>query len=105
MIFWPHYKVIEERGGMAFLRELFADGPDDLNWLFLATSGVHGNYRTLDDIARDGTPGDVTFLVVCPRLVVLRYGVAQVWPEDIAWLRATVAATLRAVAQSQEGCT
>lgn len=70
----PYYGVMRLAGdGMEALRQLFPDGvANDLNFVLFSTSGVHGTYCTLEDAESEG--GDVTFLVVQPRIVGLRYG-------------------------------
>jgi len=70
----PYYGVMRLVGdGIQALRQLFPDGvANDLNFVLFSTSGVHGTYRTLEDAESEG--GDVTFIVVQPRIVGLRYG-------------------------------
>jgi hypothetical protein len=93
-----HYSVLRplpNMNGMAALRQLFPDGEaNDLNAVLFSTSGVHGTYNTIEEAERhlaapsEDTHGEVTFLVVHPRLVALRYGVCT--PEnsdDIAFLK------------------
>ena len=96
----------EEQMSMDALRALFENGEaDELNFCLFSTSGVHGLYCPIEDAERwikngcpdyseDDTewPDDeiecVTFLVVQPRLVTLRYG--NVYPktlDDIAFLK------------------
>ncbi len=111
---WPHYKVMQLRT-MAELRELFPDGKaNDLNWVFLSTSGVHGSYQSLDGVfssdarieaQEDGEEFEpmVTVLVVQPRLVVLRYGALHITVEDVPYLRGLVNSTLEAIPGTQIG--
>ena len=105
LIYWPHYKTIghshndeQPRWEVANLREITID---EMNWLVLSTSGVHGSYTTLDEL---DLPDDITFLVIQPRLVVLHYGNVTVRnEEDRTWLREAVNKTLAAIKDSQEG--
>ena len=107
-----HYNIFAVRRdgdtaalGMQGLRAMFPEGEaNDLNFVLFSTSGVHGMYTTIEDIeaglrkygdepdfgddAPDDWPGDdVTFLIVHPRLVCLRYGNAKVTLEDIPYLK------------------
>lgn len=110
-------RAAEEQNAMTALRVMFPDGKaDDLNFVLFSTSGVHGSYGTIEDAElemslqnmtlderkaflaqHEGldyidpealiTPS-VTFLVVHPRIVCLRYG--NCYPksaEDIAFLK------------------
>jgi hypothetical protein len=79
--------------GMAVLRSIFPDGEADaLNMVLFSTSGTHGNYATIEDVeadrANDIDDSQVTFLVLCPRVVSLRFGncVPQT-PDDFAFLK------------------
>lgn len=83
-----HYSVMTtEKGvdGLTALREMFkAAKADELNFVLFSTSGVHGTYNTIEEAEKAingerDSDGDkycqsVTFLVVHPRLVALRYG-------------------------------
>ncbi len=77
-----HYSVFRLASpydGMAALRELFQEAKaDDLNFCIFSTSGVHGHYCTIEQ-CEAGEVNDVTFLVVHPLMVTLRYG--NVEPE------------------------
>lgn len=92
---WPHYSVIHEKDGMEALRRIFPTcQPDSMNFALFSTSGVHGSYQTIEDSEEhiaspsDETFADLTFLIVHPRLVVLRYGNCEPKSaEDIAWLK------------------
>lgn len=104
--------------GMAGLREMFPDGKaNDMNFVLFSTSGVHGHYMTIEEIAEgiakygdepnfgdDGAPddypgNDVTFLIVQPRIVCLRYGNARVKAADIPYLKELRASSLEAVSK------
>lgn len=90
------YSVHELDGasrGMAVLRSIFPDGEADaLNMVLFSTSGTHGSYATIEDVeadrANDIDDSQVTFLVLCPRVVSLRCGncVPQT-PDDFAFLK------------------
>lgn len=79
-----HYSVmrkVQGYSGMEALRTMFPEGAaDDLNMVLFSTSGVHGTYNTIEEAEQhltaptDETCGGVTFLVLHPRLVALRYG-------------------------------
>jgi hypothetical protein len=105
-----HY-TIWRIDGMDDVREVFIDRTDyTLNWLFVGTSGVHGDYGTLDDaeeaLARpedDDNHHAVTVLIVQPRLVRMCYGHVPVTAEDVAFLRDCVRKTLAGVLKSQAG--
>ena len=87
-----YYSVLHLVGdGMEALRQLFPTGEaDDLNAVLFSTSGVHGTYYTIEDVQAGGddTPNDVTFCVIQPRIVCMRYGnVTPITPEDFAFLK------------------
>ena len=75
--------------GMEALRELFRDGDaDELNFVLFSTSGIHGSYNTIEDAELflqgkdpEGCP-DITFIVVQPRIVTLRYGICTPTSQD-----------------------
>ncbi len=80
-----HYSIIglrNEEDGMAALRRLFADAGeiDEMNLVLFSTSGVHGSYLTIEEAYDEGQP--VTFLVVHPRTVTLRYGNVWMFNKD-----------------------
>ena len=87
--------------GMAFLRAMFPDAQaDDMNFVIFSTSGVHGTYSTIENVAESlGTdnPEALTVLIIQPRAVRVVYGHIDVEVDDIAYLkrlRATSAAVL-----------
>lgn len=98
-----HYSVMGleyDKGatGMAGLRAMFpgADSINEMNCVLFSTSGVHGTYITIEEVEgtlkgiapEDEQYRDVTFLIVHPRLVALRYGECR--PEsldDIEYLK------------------
>ncbi len=86
-----HYNIYESPDhrrpvGVDALRKLFPDGEaNDLNFVLFSTSGVHGSYMTIEEVEafvlrgegadEDGHgPDEVTFLIVHPRIVCMRYG-------------------------------
>jgi len=81
--------------GMDALRAIFPTGKaDDLNFVLFSTSGVHGTCNTIEDAERyitgknpDGH-AEITFLIIHPRLVMMRYGeCVPETMEDIEFLR------------------
>lgn len=98
----PYYGVMRLATGadsMAALREMFPEGKaDDLNFCLFSTSGVHGTYCTIED-AEAGEVSDVTFVVVQPRIVGIRYGNCEPrTPEDFAFLKTLRESSRQAVA-------
>jgi hypothetical protein len=96
----PYYGVMRLVGdGMEALRQLFPNGEaDDLNFVLFSTSGVHGTYRTIE-AAEDEPEIGVTFLVVQPRIVGVRYGNCQPQtPDDFAFLKRLRESSWRAIA-------
>jgi hypothetical protein len=81
--------------GMAALREMFPDAhADELNFVLFSTSGLHGSYLTIEHAEKSLKSGEVkdpdyvTYLIVHPRIVSLRY--ANCYPEtqdDIDFLK------------------
>ncbi len=95
-----HYSVMrKKRGidGLTALREMFPEGKADrLNLVLFSTSGVHGTYNTIEEAeatingtaAEDDRCTEVTFLIVHPRLVALRYSVCNPQnADDIDYLK------------------
>jgi hypothetical protein len=73
---------------MDALRAMFPDGKaNHMNFVLFSTSGVHGTYQTIEEEEKEPGVG-VTFVIVHPRLVALRYGnVYPKTPEDFAFLK------------------
>jgi hypothetical protein len=99
----PYYSVLKLTGdGMEALRQLFPDGEaNDLNAVLFSTSGVHGTYCTIEEVERGGDEAskDVTFVVIQPRIVCMRYGnVTPHTAEDFAFLKRLRASSQRALA-------
>ena len=85
-----HYSIRHVLYPITYLKKMFEHGPDEMNFVLFSTSGVHGTYSTIEDeekINSDERSG-VTFLIVQPRLVALKYGnVIAETEEDIAFLK------------------
>jgi hypothetical protein len=108
-----HYNIYHCKAadGMSALREMFPTGrANDLNFVLFSTSGTHGTYSSIEKAERtlitgtvdeDGDPSSpsVTFLLVQPRIVCLRYGNCEPeTAEDIAWLKTLRDSSHQAVA-------
>ena len=89
---------VMEGCGMEALRTMFPEGEaDEMNFVLFSTSGVHGSYTTIEEhesepvFTEDGEPDQentVTFVIVQPRIVAMRYGVVcPKSPDDYAFLR------------------
>lgn len=88
--------------GMRGLRQMFPAGEaDDLNFVLFSTSGVHGSYCTIEEAEaqwKKGESPDVTFLIVHPRIVCLRYGNCEPQTdEDFAFLKKLRESSAKAV--------
>ena len=104
-----HYSVIRKQlgiEGMDALRGMFPDAKaNELNFVLFSTSGVHGTYNTIEEAERflicDDVEcsSEVTFLIVHPRLVAMRYGVCNpANQDDIDYLKRLRASSKEAVA-------
>ncbi len=93
------YNIIAGTGDTMFLlRDLFPGAiVDEMNFVLFSTSGVHGTYNTIEEAeASLALPEDhderdcsITFLIVHPRWVTLRYGNVEVKSlEDVNFLKA-----------------
>lgn len=85
----PHYSV-EEIKNVAALRAIFPKGEaNDLNFVMFSTSGIHGSYLTIEEVAAsldtDG-PEELTVLVIQPRIVHMKYGQISITAEDVPFL-------------------
>ena len=89
--------------GMEELRELFPDAEaNDLNFVLFSTSGVHGSYNKIEDFEA-GKVDRITFVVVQPRIVCMRYGnVKPQNQDDIDFLKALRSSSW--LVASQIGC-
>ena len=120
-----HYNVFgvkpgddRAEAGMEGLRAMFPEAKaDDMNFVLFSTSGVHGSYTTIEEVeaslvkygndprfgeedAPDDYSGDtITFLIVHPRIVCMRYGNAKVTAADIPFLKALRESSLEAVSR------
>ena len=105
-----HYSIIELDGtetGMSALRGMFPNArANELNFVIFSTSGVHGTYQTIEEaeafLKGEDPEGysEVTFLVVHPRLVALRYGTCEpVNQDDIDFLKRLRESSFEAVSQ------
>lgn len=91
-----HYTVMaltQPELGMAALRKMFPTAQaDQMNFVLFSTSGVHGSYDTIEDVLEEKASGHdktkLTFLIVQPRLVSLRYGTCiPETTDDFQYLR------------------
>lgn len=95
-----HYSIMRKQqgvDGLAALRDMFPDAvANKMNLALFSTSGVHGTYNTIEEAEatingiaeEDNQCTEVTFLVVHPRLVALRYGVCSPQnADDIDYLK------------------
>lgn len=104
-----HYSVMalrEPGEGMKALRTMFPEAKaDEMNVVLFSTSGVHGTYCTIEEVEEDMErterqgPRDVTFVIVHPRLVALRYGTCEPQTaDDIDFLKRLRASSHAALA-------
>lgn len=102
-----YYSVLQLTGdGMEALRQLFPEGEaNELNAVLFSTSGVHGTYCLIEAVEEDMQraeregPRDVTFVVVQPRIVCMRYGCVEPrTADDIAFLKKLRASSMQALA-------
>jgi hypothetical protein len=107
-----HYNIFASTNNQEILeiealKEIFPEGKaNELNFCLFGTSGVHGSYGSVEGLKQsvekygfdeiddektvdleDYTTPWITFLVIHPRLVCLRYGNVRVTSmDDIAYL-------------------
>jgi len=93
-----HYNIfhLNTNDGMGALHNWFPGGKaDEFNFVLFSTSGVHGSYTTIEDaelylknptLENNGND-NLTFLIIEPRIVCLRYGNAKVTLDDIEFLK------------------
>lgn len=105
-------KIHDNRDSMSELRSMFPMGKaDDLNFVLFSTSGTNGTSDTIEDveaeISKRGYSFDgLTFIVVSPRIVSMRYG--RAYPEnqeDIAFLKGLRASSIAVVTDIGKACT
>lgn len=103
-----HYSVMRQSPGvkgMDALREMFPEARcNEMNFVLFSTSGIHGTYNTIEDaeafLATGEGFGEVTFLIVHPRIVALRYGVCDPESmEDIFYLKRLRSSSIDAVSK------
>jgi hypothetical protein len=87
-----HYSLMRLancESSMDALKAMFPDAKaDEMNFVLFSTSGVHGTYQTIEEEEADPGVG-VTFAIVHPRLVAMRFGNAYPkTPEDFDFLKA-----------------
>ncbi len=80
-------KLEQSADGMACLRQLFPNSQaDEMNFVLFSTSGIHGSYTTIEDYAESKDPAileaGITFLVIHPRVVGMRYGAVKPKTSD-----------------------
>jgi hypothetical protein len=101
-----YYSVMALTGdGMEALRQMFPDGKaNDMNAVLFSTSGIHGTYCLIEAVEEDMQrevregPRDVTFCVIQPRIVCMRYGCAEPrTADDIAFLKTLRSSSLEAL--------
>ena len=103
-----HYSVMRQTKfseGMDSLREMFPNAvANDMNFVLFSTSGVHGTYNTIESAesylgGEEEGCGEVTFLIVHPRLVAVRYGTCNPRNQaDIDYLKALRSSSHEAIA-------
>ncbi len=83
----PAYKVEKIAGdAMVVLRSVFPTGQaDEMNLCLFSTSGTHGSSTTIEDL--EGAGGELTVMILKPRLCRVDYGIALVTPVDIPFLK------------------
>ena len=103
----PYYSVLALDGdGMEALRQLFPTGEaNEMNAVLFSTSGIHGTYCLIEAVEEDMLraeregPREVTFCVIQPRIVCMRYGCAEPrTADDIEFLKKLRASSMRALA-------
>lgn len=86
----PAYEVVRLTDGMDALRELFPDGEaNDLNFVMFSTSGTHGSYSTIEEVAASletDEPEKLTVLVIQPRVVRMLYSSIEITADDVPFL-------------------
>ena len=72
--------------GIEAIKSIFTDGKcDEMNFILFSTSGVHGDYTLIEEVELEDY---ITFLIIHPRTVTLRYGNAKIDSEqDIDFLK------------------
>jgi hypothetical protein len=90
------FKEIKDIDGMQVLKSIFPEGEaNEMNMVFFSTSGVSGSYITIEQIEEslgkykeEDELRTLTFLILHPRLVSLKYGNCLVTNlEDVVYLK------------------
>lgn len=76
------WRLTDNALGMDALKAMFPEAKvEDMNFVLFSTSGVHGSYRTIEEEL--AAPGQgVSFTIVQPRRVAMRYGTVFPKTED-----------------------
>jgi hypothetical protein len=88
----PAYEVValKPEDGMAVLRNMFPSGSaDERNFVLFSTSGIHGSYSSIEDVAASletDEPERLTVLVIQPRTVRMLYGAIDIAAADVPFL-------------------
>ena len=53
---------------------------NEMNLVLFSTSGVHGTYRTIEDVENSDTETLITFQILQPRIIRIYYGTVE--PES-----------------------
>lgn len=90
----PAYYGVEKLDpvtGMEVMRTIFPTGEaDEYNLCLFSTSGIHGSYCTIEEVADSlGTdePLRLTVLIFHPRTVFMYYGEIEIKAEDVPFLQ------------------
>jgi len=95
-----HYQNAE-LDDMGDVRECIEGECDELNWLFVGTSGVHGSYAKLDEYPDIDT---FTVLIVRPRLVSMIFGHIEIEKHtDVKYLHERVNETVDVIQEVHGG--
>ncbi len=98
-----HYSIekLDPETGMTVLREMFPSGEaDEYQFVLFSTSGIHGSYLTIEDVAETlGTDEEekLTVMIVHHRTVFIQYGTIKIAASDVDFLKTLRASSVRAV--------
>ena len=84
-----HYNIFDAHDdGIEHIKKMFPDAKaTELNFILFSTSGAHGTYTTIEEVEKDRELS-LTFLIIHPRLVTMKYGVLKnLSTEDIQYLK------------------
>lgn len=87
-----HYTANNQIKTIEELKRFFPEGKcDEMNLVLFSTSGIHGSYRTIEELCFDDSSEEnsnyLTVLVIQPRKVCMAYGHIKVSPEDVDYLK------------------